>query len=89
MGCLRLGLTIIGSLIGIAVFTILGGVIGFIFASSAGFYIGGGVGLLLGLILVIASLKRKGHTPTMEEGAEWMRRQQNWYDQQRKQWRGY
>jgi hypothetical protein len=71
MGCLRLGFAFIASLFMTAVFTIVGGVFGaFIFSfvvshgatapnlSSPGVYIGGGIGLLLGLLVMRSSLKR-------------------------------
>jgi hypothetical protein len=71
MGFLRLGCAFVASLFVTAVFTILGGVFGaFIYSlvvshsttapnlSSPGVYIGGVIGLLLGLIVMIAFMKR-------------------------------
>ncbi len=69
MGCLRLGWAFIGSLFLIAVFTILGGLLGtFIYSLVAsheatidaypGLLIGGGFGLVLGLYSMIVILKR-------------------------------
>ena len=71
MGFLRLGCAFIASLFMMAVFTILGGVFGAVIyslvvghgttepnLSSPGVYIGGGIGLLLGLLVMIAVIKR-------------------------------
>jgi hypothetical protein len=71
MGCLRLGFAFIASLLMAVVFTIVGGVFGAVIysvvvshdatapnLSSPGVYIGGGVGLLIGLLVMRASLKR-------------------------------
>lgn len=70
MGCLRLVWAFIASLLATAVLTIVGGVFGGIISSlvvshgaialnpsSPGVYIGGGVGLLLGLLVMRASMK--------------------------------
>jgi hypothetical protein len=71
MGCLRLGFAFIASLFMAVVFTIVGGVFGAVIysivvshdatapnLSSPGVYIGGGVSLLIGLLVMRASLKR-------------------------------
>jgi hypothetical protein len=71
MGCLRLGFAFIASLFLTAVFTIVGGVFGAVIYSlvvshgatapnliSQGVSIGGGIGLLLGLLVMIAVMKR-------------------------------
>jgi hypothetical protein len=71
MGCIRLGFAFIASLFTMAIFTIVGGVFGTVIyslvvshdataptLSSPGVYIGGGFGLLLGLLVMIAFMKR-------------------------------
>jgi hypothetical protein len=71
MGCLRLGVALLTSLLVAAILTTLGGVAGAVIfflvgshggtpsnLSAPGLYLGGGVGLLLGLLVMRASLKR-------------------------------
>jgi|GEM_PF-682513 len=71
MGFLRLGCSFIASLFMTAVFTIIGGILGTIiyslvarhsttehYLSSPGIYIGGGLGLLIGLSVMMAVMKR-------------------------------
>lgn len=71
MGCLRLGCAFIASLFITVVFTFLGVVFGALIyslvvrhdatalnLSSPGDYIGGGIGILLGLLVMIAVMKR-------------------------------